>query len=79
VKKYIHARLSREERMALDRLRAATGRSESDLVRLGMKLVERELTGEPSALDRAGKSVGRFPGGPHDLSTNRRHLDHFGQ
>jgi hypothetical protein len=79
VKRYLHARLSRGERSTLDRLKAATGRTESDLVRLGVSLVERELAGHPSALDLAGKSAGRFPGGPHDLSTNRRHLDGFGQ
>jgi hypothetical protein len=32
-----------------------------------------------SSLDRAGKSVGRFPGGPRDRSTNGRHLDGFGR
>jgi hypothetical protein len=35
VKSYIHARLSREDRATLEKLKAATGRSESDLVRLG--------------------------------------------
>lgn len=79
MKKYVHARLGREERAALERLKTATGRSESDLVRLGVKLVERELISQPSALDRAGRSVGRFASGPSDLSTNRRHLEHFGQ
>jgi hypothetical protein len=79
MKTYIHARLSREERAALERLKAATGKSESELVRLGMRLAQRELGCEPSALDRAGKSVGKFSGGPGDLSTNRRHLDEFGQ
>jgi hypothetical protein len=79
VKTYIHARLSREDRAALERLKSATGKSESELVRLGMRLAERELGSHPSALNRAAKSVGRFAGGPRDLSTNRRHLDEFGE
>ena len=33
----------------------------------------------PSALDLAGDLVGCFSGGPADLSSNRRHLDGFGQ
>jgi len=78
VKTYIHARLSREDRAALERLKASTGRSESEIVRLGVRLAQRELAGQPTALDLAGKSVGRFPDGPRDLSTNGRHLDGFG-
>jgi hypothetical protein len=79
MKAYIHARLSREDRAALERLKTVTGKSESDLVRLGVRLAERELGGQQSALDLAGTSAGRFRGGPPDLSTNRRHLDEFGQ
>ena len=78
VKTYVHARLSREERAALDKLKAATGRSESDLVRLGVRLAAEELAGRPSARDLAGASVGRFARGPEDLSTNKTHLDGFG-
>ena len=79
MKTYIHARLSREDRAALEKLKSATGRSESDLVRLGVRLAAEKLTGQPSARDRAGSSVGRFTGGPRDLSTNRKHLDGFGE
>jgi hypothetical protein len=79
MKAYIHARLSRQDRARLDRLKAATGRSESDLVRLGVQLAERELGSHASALDLAGRSVGRFPGGPPDLSMSRRHLEGFGR
>jgi hypothetical protein len=43
-----------------------------------VRLAQRELAGQPTALDLAGKSAGRFPDGPRDLSTNRRHLDGFG-
>jgi hypothetical protein len=79
VKTYVHARLSREERAALDRLKAATGRSESDLIRLGVKLAAQALGTHPTAHDLAGTSVGKFEAGPTDLSTNRRHLDGFGE
>jgi hypothetical protein len=78
VKAYVHARLSREERAALEELKAATGRSESDLVRLGVKLAARDLARTVSARALAGTSVGRFERGPKDLSTNRKHLGEFG-
>jgi hypothetical protein len=78
VKTYIHARLSREDRVALEKLKVATGRSESELVRLGVRLAAEQLERRPSALDLAGKSAGRFSGGPRDLSTNPKHLDGFG-
>ena len=79
VKSYVHARLSREERETLDRLKAATGQSESDLVRLGVRLAAEGLGAGRTALDLAGDSVGRFPDGPRDLSTNRAHLEGFGR
>lgn len=79
MKAYVHARLSREDRAALEKLKAATGRSESELVRLGVRLAAEELAARPSAKDLAGKSVGRFAGGPPDLSSNRKHFDGFGE
>ena len=79
VKTYVHARLSREERASLDKLKAETGHSESDLVRLGVRLAAEHLERQPSARDRAGTSVGRFADGPRDLSANRKHLDGFGE
>ena len=79
VKSYVHARLSREERETLDRLKAATGQSESDLVRLGVRLAAEELGAGRTALDLAGDSAGRFPNGAPDLSTNPTHLEGFGR
>jgi hypothetical protein len=78
MKAYIHARLGKAERAILDDLKKATGMSESDIVRKGLELVAREVK-QRSALDLAGSSVGRFAGGPRDLSTNRDHLDGFGE
>ena len=79
VKTYIHARLGVEERAALEKLKAETGRTESDLVRRGLQLVAQEERRRRSALDLAGSSVGRFKKGPRDLSANPRHLDGFGK
>jgi hypothetical protein len=79
VKTYIHARLGKEDRMRLDRLKAETGRSESDLVRLGVRLAAEELARKPTAAALAGASVGRFRKGPRDLSANPRHLEGFGR
>ena len=79
VKAYIHARLGREERVALNELKAKTGHTESELVRRGLELVALEERRRRSALDLAGASVGRFTKGPRDLSTNRKHLEGFGE
>ncbi len=79
MKPYVHARVGKEDRALLDTLKNATGRSESDLVRRGLRLVAEELGGRRSALDLAGPSVGKFTLGPRELSTNRKHLDGFGE
>jgi hypothetical protein len=79
VKTYVHARLSRADRAALDQLKAATGRSESELIRHGVRLAAEALQQAPTAVDVAGASVGRFTGGPTALSVARRHLDGFGE
>ena len=79
MKTYIHARLGVEERTALDELRAKTGSTDSELVRRGLQLVALEERRRRSALDLAGRSVGRFKRGPRDLSTSRKHLEGFGE
>jgi predicted DNA-binding protein len=79
VKTYIHARLGKEERAALEELKETTGRTESEIVRRGLQLVVQEERRKRSALELAGRSVGRFRKGPADLSTNRRHLEGFGK
>lgn len=78
-KTYIHARLGREDRAVLEDVKNATGRSESEIVRRGLRLLQQELGRTRSALDVAGPSAGRFKKGPTDLATNRRHLDGFGK
>ena len=79
MKGYIHARLHKEDSAVLQELKHATGQSESQLVRRGLRLMRDTLGGKPSALDLAGRSVGRFKKGPADLSTNKKRLDGFGR
>ena len=79
MKVYVHARLSKEERAALEELKQATGQSDSDVVRRGLRLMAKEAKGRRSALDLAGPGVGRFKKGPRDLSANRTHLEGFGR
>ena len=79
MKRYVHARLNREDRAALDTLKKTTGRSESVIVRHGLRLML-EKEGQPSsALALAGPSVGKFTKGPKDLATSQRHLAGFGE
>jgi hypothetical protein len=79
MKAYIHARLTDEDQAVLRELKLATGEAESDLVRRGLRLVLKELRRKPSALDLAGKGVGKFRQGPRDLSRNKKHLGGFGE
>ena len=79
MKAYIHARLGEADRAALEELKKSTGKSESEIVRRGLRLVAAEERGRQTALALAGKSVGRFKSGPRDLSANRKHLEGFGE
>jgi len=78
MKAYIHARLGPADRAALEELKRSTGVSESEIVRRGLQLVTAEERRRRSALDLAGRSVGRFKKAPRDLSTNTKHLAGFG-
>ena len=79
MKSSIHARLDKEDSAVLQELKTATGESESQIVRRGLRLMRETLSGKRSALDVAGTSVGRFRKAPKDLSTNKRHLEGFGR
>jgi hypothetical protein len=79
MKNYIHARLGGGDRAALDRLKAQTGQTDSEIVRRGLQLVAQEERRRGSALQLAGRSVGRFKKGPRDLSTNPKHIEGFGK
>ena len=78
-KTYVHARLSERDQAALAEVKAKTGQSDSEIVRRGLQLVAHEERRRSSALDLAGRSVGRFKNGSRDLSTNRQHLEDFGE
>jgi Arc/MetJ-type ribon-helix-helix transcriptional regulator len=79
MKTYVHARLSKEDRVVLEALKQSTGRSESEIVRRGLRLVAEREGRRRSALALVGPSVGRFKKGPKDLSTNRKHMEGFGE
>lgn len=79
MKAYIHARLGKADRTVLEELKQATGRSESEIVRRGLQLVAEAERRRRTALDVAGRSVGRFKNGPRDLSVSRKHLEGFGE
>ena len=79
MKTYLHARLAEEDGALLEEVKAATGETDSEIVRRGLRLVAQEARRRRSALDLAGASVGRFKNGPRDLSTNREHLEGFGE
>ena len=79
VKTYVHARLDPEDRAVLEALTRATGQTESEIVREGLRLMAKEHPSSKSARHVAGRSVGRFKKGPKDLSTRREHLGGFGE
>ncbi|MBI4817560.1 MAG: hypothetical protein HY791_14965 [Deltaproteobacteria bacterium] len=80
MKSYIHARLAPHEAELLAQLLELTGESESSLVKRGLALLlEVESAKRVSALDLAGKSVGKFAGAYSDLSMNPMHLEGYGE
>lgn len=79
MKAVIHARLGPDEQELLRELKQVTGWSDSELVRRGLRLVQRDLAPRRSALDLAGRSAGKFAGGPVGLSTDAKHLEGFGR
>lgn len=79
MKQYVHARLSAEERAMLEELKTATGYSESELLRRGLRSIFKEYPRRQSALQLAGRSAGKFKGGPTDLSTNKKYFAGFGE
>jgi hypothetical protein len=79
MRSYVHARLGKDERILLEQLKQVTGDAASEIVRRGLQLVAENVRRRPSALDLAGRSVGRFTKGPRDLSASKRHLKGFGE
>ena len=52
---------------------------DSELIRRGLRLVQKDLGDLQTALDVAGRSAGKFGRGPRDLSTHPKHLEGFGR
>jgi len=63
----------------LEELKKATGHTESELLRRGLRAIFKEHPRTRSALHLAGKSIGKFKGGPKDLSVNKKHMGGFGE
>ena len=80
MKGYVRARLAPDERALLEELKRLTGESETVLLKKWLRLVhEQHLRTRRSVLDVAGALIGKYRGGPKDLSTNKKHLDDFGR
>ena len=80
MKGYIHARLGDAEKDILQELKQTTGETESSLVKRGLRLVyEERVKKAKSALQIAGKGVGRFSSKLGDLSVNKKHLEGYGK
>jgi len=71
----IHARLDPETERQLARLRKATGLTDSELVRRGL----RALAALPVDGKRRIVGVGSFASGKPDLGSNQAHLRGFGR
>lgn len=78
-KTVIHARLDATDRSLVAAIKRATGWSDTEVVRRGLRLVHAEVGKVRSALDVAASSAGRFTGGPKTLSTDVSHLEGFGR
>lgn len=72
----VHARLDPETRRTLDRLRRATGLTDSELIRRALKaFVERES----GTARRSIIGLGEFESGVPDLASSKEHLTGFGR
>ena len=72
MKTYVHARLTRADRAALETVKAATGHSESEVVRLGVSLAAETLGKPPSAADLAGTNLSGISSDIHAGEDYRR-------
>jgi hypothetical protein len=76
MKAMIQARLDEETQAALERLVRQHGLKASEIVREGIRLVDKQYT--PPARPRL-IGVGMFSSGITDLSTNKKHMEGFGK
>ena len=72
----VQARLDEETQAALDRLVRRHGMSTSEVIREGIRLVEKQHTG-PKRPRLIG--IGMFDSGVPDLATNKKYMEDFGK
>jgi hypothetical protein len=72
----VHVRLDSRTQETLDRLTRQTGRSPSELIREGLRLV---AAATPSAGTPEVVGLGAFSSGEPDLGSNKEHLRGFGR
>jgi hypothetical protein len=71
----IHARLDPKTHALLRRLRRQLGRSDSEIVRAGLRSLSQLAPGA----ERKIIGLGRFASGRSDLGSNKTHLGGFGK
>ena len=72
----VQARLDEETQAALDRVVRQQGWSTSEVVREGIRLVEKHHAPPPR---RKLIGIGRYDSGVSDLSTNKKYMEDFGR
>jgi Arc/MetJ-type ribon-helix-helix transcriptional regulator len=76
MKTSVQARLDPESQAALDRLVRRLGWSTSEVVREGIRLVDKRQHSEVAPRRMIG--IGMFDSGIPDLGSNKKHLEGFG-
>ncbi len=76
MKTSVQARLDEETQAALDRLVHRHGLSVSEVIREGIRLVEKRNGSQPR---RKLIGIGRFASGIPDLATNKKYMEDFGK
>jgi Arc/MetJ-type ribon-helix-helix transcriptional regulator len=76
MKASVQARLDEETQAALEKLVRRLGWSTSEVVREGIRLVDKRHAAVPR---RKLIGVGKFDSGIPDLATNKRHMEGFGK
>ena len=73
----VQARLDRQSEEALNRLMRRLGRSPSEIVREGIKLLDACNSARPVSQRIIG--LGEFSSDVRDLGSNKKHLKNFGR
>jgi hypothetical protein len=78
MKATVQARLDEESQAALNQLTRQLGWSPSRVVREGLRLMVRHHCA-PKPRKRKIIGMGKFSGGPPDLSTNKKYMEDYGR